>query len=121
MKSWKKSWARARKPSIMPVSPPAMADYLSHVEDLARNQLVELHVFSIVNLFDCNIDPALGHIAVQWMRGVKAGKLPICLCCDTQWKSFADVPPGGFAIITNFKRENGAICSGLLRELLRSG
>ena len=102
------------KPHITPVSDETMAAYLSHVAELASSQPIGLDVFSVVELFNSSsLDPVLTETAMEWMAGVSRGTAPLCLCCDNRWKSFADVPPAGFAVVVPFSRDSFALCSGL--------
>lgn len=103
----------SKRPHIIPVTLEAMAAFASHVAALAEQQPLELNLFSLVELFDSSIDPALHHTAREWMRGVARGTMPICLCCDTQWLSFGEIPPAGFAVVCPFNKEGAAVCSGL--------
>jgi hypothetical protein len=103
-------------PIITPVSPEAMTAFAGHVAALAESQPVELNLFSIVELFDRSIEPALAFAARQWMINAARGTLPICLTCDHQWHGIGDTPPAGFAIVASYSKVGAAVCSGLCQS-----
>jgi hypothetical protein len=104
------------KPIITPVTPAAMAAYKEHLVELSESQPVELNLFSIAELFDASLDQGLAYAATEWMSGVERGTLPICLCCDTQWLSFGDIPPAGFAVLAPYTKVGATICSGICED-----
>ena len=98
---------------ITPVSTAARGCIRRPPLALCESEPIELNLFSLDELFDRSIDPALDRVAREWARNADRGSLPICRCCDTQWHGFGDIPPAGFAVLAPNAKVGAAICSGV--------